>query len=305
VRRLGVALTIVVFACAGIAATAVAKTNPLTKISVDSTLGQKPKVTFSKPFSVKTSAHRLITPGTGSAVAQGAKVMIDYVVVDARTGKELETSFGATPVSIPLGSKTAPALVHGITGAAIGSRVLVAVAPKEGLTKNQGKAGVKLNDTLLFVLDVKSVRTPLGKATGEAVPPVAGLPTVVLDAKGAPTVTVPKGTAPADLVSQDLIKGAGPVVAAGQTVTAHYVGLIWATGKTFDSSWARGAPFDFAIGKGAVIPGWDKALVGQTIGSQVLLVIPPADGYGTNGNSQAGISGTDTLVFVVDLLDAY
>ena len=58
------------------------------------------------------------------------------------------------------------------------------------------------------------------------------------------------------------------------------------------------------IGQGKVIPGWDKGIVGQTVGSQLLLVIPPADGYGTTGNSQAGISGTDTLVFVVDILDA-
>ena len=104
---------------------------------------------------------------------------------------------------------------------------------------------------------------------------------------------------------QPLIKGDGPVVESGQTVRVHYTGIVYATGKQFDSSWDRGDPADFVIGQGKVIPGWDKGLVGQTVGSQVLLVIPPADGYGTSGNSQAGISGTDTLVFVVDILDAY
>ena len=304
-RRFGVALTIVVLACAGIASTALAKTTSLTKISVDGAVGVKPTVLFSKPFAAKTSANRLITPGTGTAVAKNAKVAFDYVVIDGRTGKELETSFGAGPITLPLSSKTAPAgLVKGLVGANIGSRVLIAIAPKEGLTK-QARKGVKKGDTLLFVLDVKSVRSPLAKATGEAVTPIDGLPTVVLDAKGTPTVTVPKVPAPTDLVAQVLIKGAGPAVTSGQTITAHYVGVIYGSGKTFDSSWARGTPADFAIGKGQVIPGWDKALVGQTVGSQVLLVIPPADGYGTTGNSQAGISGTDTLVFVVDILDAY
>ena len=81
--------------------------------------------------------------------------------------------------------------------------------------------------------------------------------------------------------------------------------MIYRTGKQFDSSWDRGAPADFAIGTGKVIPGWDAGLVGQTVGSQVLLVVPPDQGYGASGNSQAGISGTDTLVFVVDILDAY
>jgi peptidylprolyl isomerase len=66
-----------------------------------------------------------------------------------------------------------------------------------------------------------------------------------------------------------------------------------------------GTPADFPIGTGNVIPGWDSALVGQTVGSQVLLVVPPDQGYGSKGNAQAGIAGTDTLVFVVDILDAY
>jgi peptidylprolyl isomerase len=106
-------------------------------------------------------------------------------------------------------------------------------------------------------------------------------------------------------VVQPLVVGTGPVVQAGQTVSVHYTGIVYGTGKQFDSSWDRGQPADFVIGQGQVIPGWDTAIVGQTVGSQLLLVIPPAEGYGTTGNSSAGISGTDTLVFVVDILDAY
>jgi peptidylprolyl isomerase len=80
--------------------------------------------------------------------------------------------------------------------------------------------------------------------------------------------------------------------------------VIWRTGKVFDSSWARNTPLTTVIGAGQVIPGWDKGLVGQTVGSRVMLTIPPADGYGSAGQSQAGIKGTDTLVFVVDILAA-
>ena len=85
----------------------------------------------------------------------------------------------------------------------------------------------------------------------------------------------------------------------------HYTGVIFGTGKQFDSSWDRGTPIDFAIGTGKVIKGWDEGIVGLTVGSQVLLVVPPDKGYGSNGNTSAGISGTDALVFVVDVLDAY
>jgi peptidylprolyl isomerase len=72
----------------------------------------------------------------------------------------------------------------------------------------------------------------------------------------------------------------------------------------FDSSWSRKQPYTTAIGVGQVIKGWDTGLVGQTVGSRVLLAVPPAEGYGSAGSSAAGIKGTDTLVFVVDIIAA-
>jgi peptidylprolyl isomerase len=125
----------------------------------------------------------------------------------------------------------------------------------------------------------------------------------------APRLSIPTRPAPATLTQQTLIQGAGAKVAKGDTLIANYVGQTWApkAGKpnVFDSSFTRGSPAAFVIGAGAVIPGWDKTLVGKKLGSQVLLTVPPSDGYGSNGQPSAGISGTDTLVFVVDLLAEY
>lgn len=129
--------------------------------------------------------------------------------------------------------------------------------------------------------------------------------TVAGDVGSTPTVVVPHTPAPAKLTEQTLVQGKGAAVAAGDTLVANYVGETWASMKVFDSSFDRGAPAGFVIGKGQVIPGWDKTLVGQKLGSRVVLTIPPADGYGAGGNTQAGISGTDTLVFVVDLIAVY
>ena len=81
--------------------------------------------------------------------------------------------------------------------------------------------------------------------------------------------------------------------------------MLWRDGSVFDSSWKRGAEADFPIGTGQVIPAWDKVLVGKKVGSRVLLVVPPADGYGSTGSQDGSIKATDTLVFVVDILDAY
>ncbi len=84
----------------------------------------------------------------------------------------------------------------------------------------------------------------------------------------------------------------------------QYTGAIWKNGKVFDSSWKGNGSVQFPIGAGQVIAGWDEGLVGQTVGSQVLLVIPPDKGYGAAGQPSAGIKGTTTLVFVVDILAA-
>lgn len=125
-----------------------------------------------------------------------------------------------------------------------------------------------------------------------------------------PTLTFPASGPPKQLIEQTEVAGKGVPVAAGDTVVTNYVGEIWpakagSQPKVFDSSFSRGAPAGFVIGTGQVIPGFDKTLVGKPIGTRMLLSIPPADGYGSSGNSQAGISGTDTLVFVVDLLADY
>jgi FKBP-type peptidyl-prolyl cis-trans isomerase len=129
-------------------------------------------------------------------------------------------------------------------------------------------------------------------------PPAAG-------STSGPTITIPSGvTPPGTLQVRTLIKGTGHVVRSGQEIAVQYTGVIWRTGEVFDSSWSSKSPLTTVIGAGQVIKGWDDGLVGQTVGSRVMLVVPPADAYGSAGSSQAGITGTDTLAFVVDILAA-
>jgi peptidylprolyl isomerase len=93
-------------------------------------------------------------------------------------------------------------------------------------------------------------------------------------------------------------------VKKGQTIFVRYLGQVYGGKKPFDENFSGADPVSFQIGAGKVIKGWDKTLVGQHVGSEVVVAIPPADGYGKQGNSQAGIKGTDTLYFVVDILGA-
>ena len=276
-------------------------------VTVTGEPGAAPTATFTPPFTVTKTTSEVLAQGKGKVTKKGQTVSLDYVLYDGRTGALVESTYASgQAVALPLDSKQAlPSLVAALTGRKVGDRVAVAFPPSEGLTANApAGSGVEAGDTLLFVIDVAGTPTALKRATGTKVAPVAGLPTVKLAANGAPTITIPKGDPPTSLVVQPLIEGTGPVVRAGQTVTVHYTGVNWRDGSVFDSSWKRKQPAQFGIGTGQVIAGWDSGIVGQHVGSQVLLVIPPDQGYGSAGQPSAGIKGTDTLVFVVDILGA-
>jgi peptidylprolyl isomerase len=140
------------------------------------------------------------------------------------------------------------------------------------------------------------------RASGEPVPSVEGLPTVTLGADGAPTMTPAAGDPPTELVVQPLIAGSGEAVPEGAAVSVQYAGWLW-DGTEFDSSWGRGGvPLDARLAPGELIEGWVQGLVGQNVGSQVMLIIPPELGYGDT--DMGSIPPNSTLVFVVDILSA-
>lgn len=116
-----------------------------------------------------------------------------------------------------------------------------------------------------------------------------------------PDVGPIEGQPPADLVVEDITVGEGPQAQAGHTATVHYVGVAHSTGREFDSSWNRNDTFDFRLGGGQVIAGWDRGVVGMKVGGRRKLVIPPHLGYGSQGAGGV-IKPNETLIFVVDLV---
>ncbi|MEO7752606.1 MAG: FKBP-type peptidyl-prolyl cis-trans isomerase [Terracoccus sp.] len=270
-----------------------------------------PKVTFaSKPVSTATVEQKVLTPGAGDAATKADTVGVKVQIFNGTSGKMLDDGFteGRAVENYRLGrADLLPGFTEGLIGVKKDSRVVFTIPPEKGFgAAGNEQLGVAPTDTIVVVADVADVRTGLTQIDGTMTPSPAGLPTVTFPngPTKAPTVTVPKTAAPTTLKEATLIEGKGAVVKSGQTLVAQYHGLLWKDGSVFDSSWERGSAADFPIGVGQVIPGWDKALVGKKIGSRVLLVIPPAEGYGTAG-SPPKIAGTDTLVFVVDILDAY
>jgi len=284
---------------------------------VTGAVGQKAVITLPSGAAAPTALQtKVLVQGSGAKLASGQLAAVNYTVMNWTGAKALgdtySTDGGKTPNQpqvIQLGSsQLLPAWNSALTGAKVGSRIEI-VAPPSAAFGSQGnsQAGVGPTDDLIFVLDVVAGYPATADITGKQTAQAgAGLPTVTGDpGSGNPKVTIPAGTKPPTaLVADTLIKGAGEAVASGRTLVIQYTGVDWNTGKNFDYSFTK-QPFSTVIGAGKVIKGWDEGLVGKHVGDRVLLVIPPDLGYGpSGGQSSAGIGKDDTLVFVVDIIDA-
>ena len=120
------------------------------------------------------------------------------------------------------------------------------------------------------------------------------------DLKEKPVIAKPSGDPPTKLVKEDVVTGKGATAKTGDNVSVQYVGTNFSNGAEFDASWNRGQPFEFTLGAGQVIPGWDEGVAGMKEGGRRVLTIPPDLGYGEQGSPPA-IPPNETLVFVVDL----
>jgi FKBP-type peptidyl-prolyl cis-trans isomerase len=288
-----------------------ASANANKAVSVTGAFGATPKVTIPAEKASTSLYTKTIIQGSGAPLTKTESAVGNFALYDwsGKTHKLIGSTFSSGTPTL-FGTDMLQGLESALIGQKIGSRVLAVIPPKDGFgSQGNSEIGVGGNDTLVFVVDLIKEYSNTASASGAHVSNGGGsLPTVTFPAPGkAPAVKIPSGvTPPKKLTVTTLIKGTGPKVTKGQTVVVQYVGVNWRTGQVFDSSWSRNAPYAFSIDASPeqVIPGWDMGLTGQTVGSRVMLVIPPADGYGSSGNSQAGIKGTDTLVFVIDVIGA-
>jgi FKBP-type peptidyl-prolyl cis-trans isomerase len=276
------------------------------KVTVTGAFGKAPSVKIPDQKADGRLDVQTLIHGQGPALTSTDALLGNYsVYIWSGTTHKLA---GSTYSSVPalFAGRLLPGLETALKNQKIGSRVLAVIPPKEGYgSQGNPQGGVKGTDTLVFVIDLIKAYPANASVTGKTVSTGGnGLPKV--SSGNPPKVTVPSSQPPKKLESETLIQGSGPVVTKGQYLVVQYVGVNWRTGKVFDASWSHGAPFGFVIGASPpqVIPGWN-ALIGKKVGSRVMLSIPPAEGYGKQGSSQAGIKGTDTLVFVVDILGSY
>lgn len=273
----------------------------LAAVEVSGELGATPTVTFTPEIVLTAPAAVVVSEGEGAELIEGQTITLDFSVYAGDDTAQLGSSWDeGAPTTIILGDPTYYAELNAVlTGQRIGARVILGLPGSVGATAEESYPATLM---VIEVTDAKDTPEPLERAVGEAVEPAAGLPVVTLAENGEPSIEVPADAVePTELVVQPLVKGDGVAVEAGQVVTFHYSGWLW-DGTSFDSSWAKGTPFTTQIGVGSLIDGWDSGLLGQTVGSQVLLVVPSDLGYGDTGSGS--IPGGATLIFVVDILAA-
>ena len=278
-------------------------------VTVSGGFDVKPTVTFAAPLRANETQRLVLSEGTGAVIKSGESVSINFSVYDGTTGKNLaDTPYDDKTYLTVMNKLSAdatagaalPGIIKAIECLPIGTRVLAVTSPADAFgDAGNSQLGVEPNTSLVIVADV--VSTMATRATGQDQPAPDGFPSVVLDpTTGQPGVTMPKSAPPTTTTIAVLKKGDGAVVADGADVTLQYSGYIWQTGEQFDSSWTRGTPANFNVN--GVIQGFHDALVGQTVGSQVAVIIPPDQGYGNNPPSGSSITADSTLFFVIDIL---
>ncbi|MBH0131483.1 FKBP-type peptidyl-prolyl cis-trans isomerase [Salinibacterium sp. NK8237] len=279
-------------------------------VEVSGDFGVKPEVTIDFPTDVSETERTVAIAGDGDLMAvEASTANVQFSLYSGATGEELSSTTydetGLTPFPVDA-EQFLVGIVKTIECSTAGTRVVGVIPPEESFADDESREslGVGADDDIVFVVDVVSVDEPaepaLPRADGEDQPAVEGFPTVELDDDGRPTITIPDTDPPTELEVAVLKQGDGETVEENSDVVVHYVGMNWTTGEVFDESWARGEPSTFNTGQ--VVSGFKTALEGQQVGSQIIAVLPPSEGYGEEGSESAGISGTDTIVFVVDIV---
>lgn len=257
-------------------------------VKVSGAFGKQQKANIPSNLKATDSERSILTKGTGATPSKGQQVTT-LVSVYLGSGKQL----GSQPLTVTVGDPNLPELFTG--GASclpLGTRS-VATAPAKDVYGPSGnpQAGISATDTVVVVSDLVSIKKQVVPAAW-----TKDRAKVTFDAKGKPTVTLPKTPPPSKLELQVLKPGSGDTVKPGDQVTLDYQGTSWNTRKIFDQSYGK-QPATFKTTD--VVEGFGAALVGQKVGTRLIVSIPPKYAYGPKG-SGSQLAG-QTLVFVIDI----
>ncbi|WP_028473101.1 FKBP-type peptidyl-prolyl cis-trans isomerase [Nocardioides alkalitolerans] len=298
-------------------------------LTVSGTFGQEPEVEFDGQIDPDGFDSTVAIEGDGAEIEEDDVALISVWVGNGFTESKAYDTFASGPgvfrittaapspteaqvlqqgpfagVVDPQTFALPTSIVESLVGKKAGSRVVVASDSDDAFgALGQPGIGIGNKDGVVFVVDV--LATALDGPEGTDVEAPAGTPALIEEGAAVTGFDFTDATPPTDeLQVIPLVEGDGPVVEEGATLIANYLGQVFEGEAPFDESYSGGLPRSFVVGGplAGVIEGWNQSLVGLKAGSRVVLVIPPELGYGAEGNEGAGITGTDTLYFVVDVL---
>lgn len=278
----------------------------LPSITAGAKIGEKPTIAKGEGDPPKDLKVEVVSKGSGAKTAKGQKVEVNYLGQTWTSDKPFDNSFDKKQsFSLTLGAGgVIPGWDQGLQGQNVGSRVMLSIPPTLGYGA-QAQGDIPANSTLVFVVDIIKATTPppvqkTAKGT-EAKQDDAKLPKIGTNTDGkAPSVTIPKVDPPKALVSNYIIEGTGPVLKATDGVVIQYVGYVWKDGKKFDDGYATGKTTPITALNQLQIKGLANGLAGKKVGSRVLLVLPPAEGFGAT--EQSGVPANSTVIFSLDIL---
>ena len=275
-------------------------------VSARGSFGADPMAAFPTPLIAEETQVSTIDAAEGEPLLAGQVVDFQVTVLDAGNGEVLTASSydSAQPVrrSISPGTDVLGEITQCAT---IGSRVVTATSVQSMFGDTDlSEFNLTAEDTLVVVVDIQNAF--LGRANGFDQLAKTGFPSISLAPNGQPGFTIPNEPAPTELLITTLKLGSGAVVEEGAEAVIHYTGVLWDARAVFDSSWQRGTPATFVAlssqtDPNGVVPGFAQALIGQRVGSQILVVIPPEFGYAP-GQGPASVPDGATLIFVFDIL---
>ncbi|EFA22205.1 peptidyl-prolyl cis-trans isomerase, FKBP-type [Bifidobacterium gallicum DSM 20093 = LMG 11596] len=263
--------------------------------------GKKPTISFKTPLNVEDNSYVILQEGNGEAIKDGDRICMQGITINTKDGTEISDTWATNKPdcsAVVTKSFMGEEKYNIFKSMKINGTVAFG-SNDQSSASSTGSTGA----SYLWVVTVISQSKDLTKAEGKKVADIpADLPTVTNAADGKPSIDMHGYKGSDKLVSQTLIEGTGPKCEEGDYAVVKYTGWLL-DGTQFDSNWDSGSTFTaplFSSSSGGVIKGWQQGLQGHTVGSEVLLVIPPDLGYGDQ--AAGSIPANSTLVFVVDIL---
>lgn len=275
----------------------------LDAVEISGDVGAEPTVTWKGQMTAGKIESETLVTGDGAALADGDQVLAHLWIGNGYTeDKAFSTHDKDASAELVTIDDTLPPFLAAIKGATIGSRLAVTSSAEDAFgAAGNAQLGIGNKDSVLVIVDLASGID--ASPTGPRPPAPAWVPPLRFK-KGAPSGFKFEGVpAPTDALRKAvLVQGEGAVVEKGSAIAVSYLGQVFGGEKPFDENFSSGKPTSFGIGSGQVIKAWDEALVGARVGTRMVIEVPPDLGYGEEGNPDAGIKATDTLVFVIDIL---